>query len=431
MIRYDTIVIGAGLAGLTTACQLARQNQKVMLFAQGQGALLLSSGAIDVLGFQPAESKEPVQNPLAALDDFLADNPNHPYKFTGETNLKAGLNDFLELVNSDGKMNYLGSPDRNWLLPGTLGAVHPTCLAPASMVNGDLGKKGQMLIVGFNELRDFYPALTAENLTAQNLGVQAEALMIDAPAPLTGRMNITPLELATAFELPDFQRGVVESLKNAAKKVDRIGFPAVLGLDDHPAVLKSLVNALGKPVFEISTLPPSVPGRRLCNRLKDLFLQAGGRITIGAKVVDGTIEAGRVTQIRVETASRLKPFRAENYVLATGGLFSGGLVAEMDGTVRETIFNLPVVSDSNRHTWFAPKFLQSTGQPVTHFGVAVNERMNPVDSAGNAVAQNLYPAGTSIAGASWLNGRAGHGVALATSTAVVRQITSQTQEKAK
>ncbi|MDX1524485.1 MAG: FAD-binding protein, partial [Anaerolineae bacterium] len=91
MSRYDTIVMGAGLAGLTTACQLAQANKKVLVVAAGIGTLLLASGCIDVLGFQPADSLEPVKNPLDKMDDFLKARPEHPYRLMGQETIKAGL----------------------------------------------------------------------------------------------------------------------------------------------------------------------------------------------------------------------------------------------------------------------------------------------------------------------------------------------------
>ncbi|MBN1992064.1 MAG: glycerol-3-phosphate dehydrogenase subunit GlpB [Anaerolineae bacterium] len=425
MSKYETIVIGAGLTGLTAACQLARANKKVLLVAQGMGALLLSSGAMDVLGFQPADSPAPVDNPLAKLSDFLAEKPEHPYHLAGPDNIRAGLTAFLELVR--GKLDYRGVVDRNWLLPGAVGAVHPTCLAPASMANGDLNVRGRMLIVGFKELRDFYPALMTQNLNEQKLGVQAAALTLDAPAPVAGKMNVTPLELAAAFEQPQFRQQVVRAVKNKGRGYGRIGFPAVLGLAQHADVLADLQQRLGKPVFEISTLPPSAPGRRLFEALQKVFLEAGGRLLIGGKVVDGIIENGRVRQIRLETASRLKPLAAENYVLATGGIFGGGLQTDDQGRMWEPIFGLPVRANPDRHQWFAPQFLSPQGQPVFDYGVRANRRLNPVAEDGAPLAENLFVAGALLAGANWIAGRTGGGVALATAAAVVKQILSYSE----
>jgi len=184
-----------------------------------------------------------------------------------------------------------------------------------------------MLIVGFNELRDFYPALISQNLNAQNLGVQATPFTIEAPAPISGRTNITPIELAHAFEQDNFRQEVVNRIKRRSKKYSRVGFPAVLGLAHHAEVLADLEARLGLTVFEISTLPPSVPGRRLFEALRSAFVRTRGQLIIGSKVVDGNIAGSRVTHVRFETSNRLQPVQADNFVLATGGLLiSMGLV---------------------------------------------------------------------------------------------------------
>ncbi len=424
MSRYDAVVIGAGLAGLATACQLVKANKKVLLLAQGAGTLLLASGCIDVLGFQPADSKAPVKNPLSKLDDFLAERPDHPYHFAGQQNIKDGLATFLQLTNNS-SLDYQGQADRNWLLPSAAGAVHPTCLAPASLANGELSSGGKIFIVGFRELRDFYPALISQNLNEQNLGVQTASLTIEAPAPITGKMNVTPIELARAFEQADFRRQVVKAIKGKGKGYGRIGFPAVLGVEQHAEVMADLKKQLAKTVFEISTLPPSVPGRRLFERLRQSFLQGGGRLILGSKVIDGAIEDGRVTQIRFESANRPRTVQAENYVLASGGIFGGGIQTDIDGQVWESIFGLPVASDPNRHMWFAEKFLASEGQPVTRYGVHVNQQFNPVNGHKTPLAKNLYIAGSIIAGADWTRGRTGDGMVLATAAAVVKQINKE------
>jgi glycerol-3-phosphate dehydrogenase subunit B len=424
MSRYDAIVIGAGLAGLTTAGQLAQADKKVLLVSTGAGALLLASGCIDVLGYHPAGSKEPLKDPLGKLDDFLAERPDHPYQVAGKQTIEAGLNAFLKLTDSG--LAYKGSANRNWLLPSTAGAVHPTCLAPTSLANGELSEGGRMLIVGFKELRDFYPGLISDNLNEQKLGVQTAALTITLPpVKIAPQDNVTPIELAHAFERSDFRQKVVKAVKAGSKGFSRIGFPAVLGLRRHAEVLADLEKQLGKTVFEISTLPPSVPGRRLFERLQQAIIQAGGRIIMGSNVIDGAIQDGRVTHIRFETSNRLKPITANNYVLATGGIYGGGIQTDADGgegQVWETVFNLPVEANSNRHMWFSQGFLDPKGQPFAKFGVKVNQNLNPVDSSGRPIAENLYVAGASIAGYDWTRGRTGDGVAIATATAIARQI---------
>ena len=425
MKKYDTIVIGAGLAGLTAACHLAQTQQKVLLVAHGAGAVLLASGGVDLLGYQPVDSLTPLDNPLAALPDFLADNPDHPYRLLETEQIKTGLNQFLALTAQSG-LDYRGQPDQNWLLPGPGGAVHPTCLAPTSMIGGHLAADdGRMLLVGFRELKDFYPKLISDNLNAQNLGQKSTAVSINIPAPLAGQMNVTPIQLAHAFEQPDFRRAVIASIKGHAKGYDRIGLPAVLGLEQHAEVLADMQQQLAKPVFEISTLPPSVPGRRLFDGLRRTFTRAGGRLILGSKVTGGAIEAGRVSHIDIETASRSKSITADNFVLATGGIFGGGLQTDAAGRVWEDVFNLPVRAKTNRHQWFDKKFIAPRGQPVASYGVKVTPQFQPINGHDQPAAANLYVIGAALAGSEWTRGRTGNGLAVTSGVFVARQISGE------
>jgi len=157
--------------------------------------------------------------------------------------------------------------------------------------------------------------------------------------------------------------------------------------------------------------------------LKRTLVQANGRLIIGSNVIDGALEDGRITQIRTETVSRPKTIKADNYVLATGGIFGGGIQTDADGQVWESIFGLPVVAEINRHKWFAKNFVSPQGQPVDHFGIKVNEQLNPVDDSNTPLATNLYIVGASIAGAEWTRSRTGDGVAVTTATKAVKQIT--------
>jgi glycerol-3-phosphate dehydrogenase subunit B len=425
MSRYDAIVVGAGLAGLVAACHLAQANKRVLVIAAGNGALLLASGGIDLLGYQPADSIQPVKNPLSQWDDFLAERPQHPYRLISKQQVAASLSAFQGMVNHE-TLNYQGSAERNWLLPTAAGAVHPTCLAPTALAKGELSQGGRLLIVGFRQLRDFYPALISQNLNEQKLGVEVDSLVVDTPPiPMSQDMNTNPTELAHAFEQAEFRREIVNRIKNACKGYDRIGFPAVLGIGCHAEVIVDMEKRLGKTIFEIPTLPPSIPGRRLYDRLRRVLAEANGRIIVGGQVVDGAIENGRVTQVRFESANRLKVVQADHYILATGGVYGGGILTDADGgigKVWEPVFGLPVAAETNRHLWFARNFLDPKGQPFADYGVQVNGSFNPVDEANTPLAENLYIAGMTIAGSDWTRGRTGEGVALMTATAIAKQI---------
>ena len=198
-----------------------------------------------------------------------------------------------------------------------------------------------------------------------------------------------------------------------------------MGLSHHHEVLNDLEEKLGKTIFEISTLPPSAPGRRLFEGLRHRFVHHNGRLILGSKVVEGTIEQQQVTSVQLETANRLRSIRAKNYVLATGGMYGGGLRTDAEGglgRVWEPIFKLPIEADPNRHRWFDDKFLAPKGQPFGNFGVKVNDQLKPINAAGEPLATNLYVAGATLAGADWTQGRTGEGVAIASAAKIVQQI---------
>ena len=53
MKRFDLIVIGTGLAGLTAARTAVEMGAKVLIVGRGMGALTLFGNTIDVLGEIP------------------------------------------------------------------------------------------------------------------------------------------------------------------------------------------------------------------------------------------------------------------------------------------------------------------------------------------------------------------------------------------
>ena len=154
---------------------------------------------------------------------------------------------------------------QNMLLPSPAGAVRPTLLAPAAQLAGDLGRTEPLLIIGFEGMRDFYPALIAENLAKQGFAPRAALLPFDL---LSDRRDINTIQLATALDDEARYAHLAEAVRDVVQPGERVGLPAILGLDAHAAVLEALQTTADAPVFEIPTLPPSVPGVRLFKVLR-------------------------------------------------------------------------------------------------------------------------------------------------------------------
>lgn len=412
--QNDVLVVGAGLAGLTAVWQLAAQQKKVRLVSKGWGATHWHSGCIDVLGYYPVDDPEPVASPGVTLAKLIADQPQHPYALVGAAGVEAALTAFQTLCAEAGYPLH-GSLDKNWLLPSAVGTFRPTCLAPETMIAGDLRRDDPMLIVGIQQLVDFYPNIIAENLVKQ--GQDASHLMLDLPELAQRNFN-TPIIIGSKMEEAAFRAELVRQIKPKLGAARRVGLPAILGRQPSLAIKNDLEAQLGVPVFEIPGLPPSLAGIRLHAILMQAIERAGGRVYHGLEGVGIESEGGMVTAVLTEAAARNKPHRFGKYVVATGGILGGGIVTRQDGTAREVVFDLPVTLPISRQDWFEQDFMNPKGHPVYRAGLKVNQQFQPLNGGSEPVYPNVYAAGTTLSHSEVIRERSFEGVALATGFAV-------------
>jgi glycerol-3-phosphate dehydrogenase subunit B len=415
------LVIGAGIAGLTAAWQAVAGGRKVRLVAKGWGATHWHSVCIDVLGYYPLDNDTAVRSPATAMEQLIADNGDHPYALVGVAGVAAALEALKALCGAAGYPLH-GSIEKNWLLPSAVGTIRPTCLAPEMMIAGDLTHDSPMLIVGFSHFGDFFPNVTADNLS--NQGLPASHVMLDLPS-LAGRQVMTGIILARMMEQEPFRSELVAALKPHLGSAERVGFPAVLGMSQAMAVKADLQARLERPVFEIPVLPPSVPGIRLHHILKESIELHKGRVFDGMEGVGFEVEEGRVSAVYTEAAARQRTHRYDQYILATGGILGGGITTNFEGQAKEVIFDLPVSIPASRLDWYKRDFMDKDGHPVYRAGVVVGDDFRPMDKDGRIVYENLYAAGTTLAHAEVIRERSMEGVALATGYAVGNWIIGQ------
>ena len=268
-----------------------------------------------------------------------------------------------------------------------------------------------MLIVGFQQIVDFYPNVIADNLNKQ--GIPAAHATVDL-AMLRQRNFTNPSILARMMEQPELRTQLIGALKPRLGDAARIGFPAVLGIDNAMAVKADLEKGLERPIFEIPSLTPSNPGIRLQRMLLRAIKETGNHVYDGMDAQKATSENGRITAVFTEAAARQRRHRFGRYLLATGGLLGGGITTDHEGNVRELVFDLPVVAPDDRKKWFKRDFLDSEGHPIYRAGIRVNEQ-DPIYS-------NLYAAGTTLANCEAIRERSFEGIALATGYAVGKQL---------
>ncbi|MFQ5854022.1 MAG: glycerol-3-phosphate dehydrogenase subunit GlpB [Anaerolineae bacterium] len=417
---FDLIVVGAGLAGLTAAYTACRADLRVRVIAKGMGATHWSAGTVDVLGYYPNGSAEPVQRPLESIQALTEAQPQHPYALLGAAQLSNALQAFAALTGEIG-LPYIGAANtgENLLLPSPAGAARPTFLAPQAQLAGDLRRPDPLLIVGFQGMRDFFPELIAANLCKLGHRARAEFLPLDV---ITGRHDSNTVQLAAGLEHPARRSQLAAELRRLVEPGERIGLPAILGMGKHLAVLADLQARAGAPIFEIPTLPPSVSGIRLDTALRRRLEQLGVRVEAGMEAIGFQAEDGRVLWVETETSARPLKHRAAKFLLATGGILGGGFDSDHTGQMWEVVFDLPLTVPQKRSQWFRPRFLDPAGQPVFQGGVPVSRQFQPLNPEGSPVYDNLWAAGGLLAHADPIQERSLEGIAIATGAAAARQI---------
>jgi glycerol-3-phosphate dehydrogenase subunit B len=354
----------------------------------------------------------PVTNPESELEKL--ETPQHPLTLAGLPALREALAE-LQRICEDAGYPLAGALDRNFLLPTALGAIRPTCLAPESFVAGDVRQPGELTLARLPGFRDFFADLAAANLCAA--GYPARALTLELPhAP--ARRDSYATDLARLFDDANYRAEIANRWRDSLTGVTRLGLPAILGLENAAAARRDLCDKLGVELFEIPILPPSVPGMRLFNILRETIHDAGGRVTIGPRVAGwvekgdagrGKKKTGRAVGVIAETAGGPREYSSRFIILATGGFRHGGLEAPAKGQIRETVFDLPAAMSDE---WFAPLYWDA--HPYARFGVRVNENMQPVDAKGKMIYPNLFAVGGLLAGADRLTEGSREGIDLAT-----------------
>jgi glycerol-3-phosphate dehydrogenase subunit B len=403
---YDVLVIGAGLAGLSAAARLAEGGARVMLIAKGVGATHLAPGTIDVLGYAGSERVERPAEALASVD------ASHPYARLGGADAVTRAVDWFKRQFDGGPLGayaYRGSLDENLLLPSTVGAARPSAVVPETMAAGDLRDEAPMLVVGFHVLRDFHAAYLADNVS--RAGAPARAVVLDRR--LDGRPEANSLGLARAMDAAEVRRAIADEVARGLDAEARVGFPAGLGADDPHGVWSDLQERLGRAVFEIPTLPPSVPGMRVFRTLRDRLRSGGGRIILNSQAVGAERAGDRVVGVRATAAGREVTYRARWVVLATGGVASGGIELDSRWRARETALGLALHGvPAPGEERFGPDYFGE--HPFARVGVAVDDGLRPVAVDGGARAfENVLVAGATLAGARPWKEKSGDGLSLA------------------
>lgn len=409
-IDSDVLVIGGGLAGLTSALAAARDGVDVRLVSYKQSTLRNASGLVDILGYTP-DGDGPLTDPYEAIPALPAE---HPYRTVGVQAVREAMELFDDVAP-----DYRGDhTDANALLPTHGGTLKPTARYPTGASAGLASDGRDALLVGLESMVDFDATHAAAHLEAAGVPFDVRGVTIQFPGDLRADAKVTRYAnlLDTNGEVVVDGRtrlardALAERVAPHVEDEGRVGFPAVLGDDEAAAVRTELSERLGADVFEIPMGPPSLPGLRLEDALFGALDEAGASIETGNPVT-GYEGDDHVERVFVEKNGARIPNSADQYVLATGGLVGRGVESERD-RVYEPIFDCHVPHPGDRYDWFDGDAFGD--HRFARFGVTTDADLRPTDADGAVEFDNLRAAGSVLGGYDFAAEKSGSGVSIAT-----------------
>ena len=413
-MKFDSIVIGGGMAGLSAALRLAEAGQKTLLMASGQSALHFSSGSIDLL--------ESEGDPRAALPAFMAEHPDHPYSKVGLTNIEASLADLQRHCHEQGLPLFRQETNHQRLTP--IGTLKSTWLSPHTCAcQTDAPAPDAILLATLEGFRDFHPALAAANLATHPRFAHCRIMTGEIRLSQLAEFSRNPHEFRSAdiARLFDKQKGdQPDLLADLAREIchmvhessdpgcRHVVLPACLSLGLVGPRLAELEKRTGCTIKEVATMPPSLIGMRMQEALKRRFQALGGTFLTSERVLGARYEGDKVLGVHSQNGDD-QLFEADHFVLASGSFFSRGLESRLRG-IREPIFDADVLSLEERDAWAGRRLFDH--HPFMGFGVKTDDKLRVM--RGGKPLTNLYGAGSVLAHYDPIKEGSGSGVAVAT-----------------
>lgn len=414
----ELAVIGAGVAGM--AASLFASNRGISV-AQvgGSGGILFASGLLDLLAVHPIEEGNVWFDPWEGIEALREDIPEHPLSRIPDAKIRASLAEYLAFMESAG-IPYAGLGEKNVEMITPAGTCKQTYRLPLTMWKAvtALREKRPCVIVDFHGLREFNANLIVDTIGEKWPLVRSERLWFPGTEG-TGR--VFSRHMALSLEKSECLETLAARLKPLIRQGEALGMPALLGLQGSPHLLARLEEIVGAPVFEIPTLPASVPGFRLKEAFERHLPAKGVKVFFQSKVAG--VSSGPDGRFRLrfqEDGDTTGPAAivAKGVVLATGRFFGKGLSSDRT-RVWETIFGLPVWQPPHRGGWHRRDLLDPSGHEINQAGIEVDEAFRPLDARHRPAFERLFAAGSILAHQDWMRMKCGSGVAIASAYAAV------------
>ncbi len=415
-IETDLMIIGAGMAGMSAAVFAAKRNINAIV-AGGPGTIEYSSGLMDLWGISLTKKGKITKKPWDMLSRLKNHMPHHPC-----ASIPAQIFDraFCELVQALKKsgLEYTGYEKLNSLVMTPFGTLRPCFRIPVTMKTNHhvFREKPACLILGFRGLREFSPVFFREML--KNTWPGLRSAYIQFPGFGHTRELFTPF-MAQSLETGQTQERLAQAVYQVLKGEKFLGLPAVLGLNHCETILAALENQLNLKIFEIPTSPVSVPGIRLKQALTEAVRGSCVTMMQGSRVIKVLRSGKNKFKCQLSDSSNPVIVHAKTVLLATGRFIGRGLYAGRT-KIHEPLFDLPVSQPDTRQKWHAHEFFDLNGHAVNRAGIETDEFLRPVGRGSRLVYDNLFAAGSILAGQDFARERCGTGLSIGTAFTAVQ-----------
>ena len=389
---WDGIIVGGGLAGLLAGVRASERGKRILIISEGVGSLTYSSGVMDF-----------------GEVGRLAGQGKHPYALLGETTVQAGANYFQTLFP-----DYEGKWGESQQVLTPLGSLRRAGMVPKGLNSEALRDAQRIVLMAPEGMKDFFPEVIKANLERAFPQGSVEMYPFRLGAFESWRDNgksVTGMDYAKYWR-SDAGIAVLKDLLNSLQKDSEnqrmnVVFPGLATGFSHS--LKNVLSQAPFPVIEMTAFPPSASGQILYETLKRKFRELGGELIVGTGVKRVELRGRLCHKVVVQSKGRDTEFSAHAFVLATGGIFGGGIEVTPDSR-KETVFGLPLFVPSE---WTCPEFLGE--QPYARMGIEVDCELRPIESQSQAaILENVRVVGRMLAHWDpWVE-HCGGGVSLAT-----------------
>jgi glycerol-3-phosphate dehydrogenase subunit B len=411
----ELAIIGSGIAGFAASIFALKRGLKTAQIGN-TGAVAYTTGYLELLG-KIGGSTEIITDPWKGLEQLRKTQPDHPLSRIPIDDIRTSFDQFTNFLNQAG-IGYSAPLDRNLTALTPVGTLKPTLCVPATMEPGirALSAKTPCIIIDFKGLKGFSGRQVVANLKESWPDLTTRRIHF----PDMEKGEVYPEVMARALEVPATRERLAKLLKDAAGEALIIGLPAVLGMHNPDLVRADLEKLTGLKIFEIPTMPPSVPGIRLRELFEQVFPHEGLTLIPQQKIETLSFDDKGATLHLKDNYGPIS-IHAKSVLLATGRFLSGGLEAHITG-ISETLLDLPVTQPKHRTDWYQDRYTDSRGHALHKAGIEVDELFRPLTKNGKPYNKRLFAAGIILAHQDWIRARSGAGIAIATAYKAVETI---------